>query len=133
MNRTISCALGLLVCAGLSGCGDGRAHVAGKVTFDGQPVSSGSIVFVRSDGTAREGGVITGGEFRTSLPPGRYKIEVRASKVIGKRKQKGFDGKDEEIEMSEEMIPDRYNTKTELIEEFRAGSNPLTLDLKSKK
>lgn len=133
MNRTTACALGLLVCVGLSGCGDGRAHVAGKVTFDGQPVSSGSVVFVRSDGTAREGGVVTDGAFRTALAPGRYKIEVRAPKVVGKRKQKGFDGKDEEIEMSEEMIPDRYNTKTELTEEFKAGSNPITLDLKSQK
>ena len=67
------------------------------------------------------------------MPRARYKIEVRATKVIGKRKQKGFDGKEEEIELTDEMIPEHYNTKTELVEEFKSGSNTPTFDLKSKK
>jgi hypothetical protein len=133
MNRVFGSALSLFVCAGLTGCGDGQAHVSGTVTFDGQPVPTGSIVFVKSDGGAREGGVIKDGKFEAKVSPGRYKIEVRASKVTGKRTQKGFDGKDEEIEQSVEMIPDRYNTKTELVEELKAGSNTVTLDLTSKK
>ena len=58
---------------------------------------------------------------------------MNAKHVAGKKKQKGFDGKDEEIELREEMIPENYNTKTELTEEFKSGSNTVKLDLKSKK
>ena len=56
-------------------------------------------------GTVREGAVVTNGTFQTSMPPGRYKVEVGGQKSAGKRKQKGFDGKDEEIELHEELIP----------------------------
>jgi hypothetical protein len=53
--------------------------------------------------------------------------------VVGKRKQKGFDGKDEEVELTEELFPELYNTKSILIEEIQPGKFKLNLDLKSTK
>ena len=124
----------LLFLLGLSiaGCSDGKSTITGSVTFDGQPVTSGSITFIKQGGElTREGAVIQGGSFRATLPPGTYKLEVNGQKVVGKRKQKAFDGTDEEVEITEEAFPPRYNTKSELIEEIKPGANALKLDLKS--
>jgi hypothetical protein len=119
--------------ASLSGCGNGKALVTGTVTFDGQPVASGMVTFVNDEvgKLVREGAVINQGTFETHLPPGRYKLELNAQKVIGKRKQKGFDGKDEEVELTDELFPARYNAQTELSEEIKPGSNTIKLDIKS--
>ena len=134
MFRIAVYTLGLFVCAVLTGCGDGKSNVTGTVTFDGQPVKSGSITFVKSEGgQVREGAVIKDGSFETSVPPGKYKIEITAQKVTSTRTQKGFDGKDEVIELTAEMIPEWYNKKTELTEEIKSGATTLKFDLKSKK
>ncbi len=133
MNRVEGFALCLIVCTALAGCGNRPGDVTGTVTFDGAPVADGALLFVKDGGTAKEGAVIRDGRFQTKLPPGKYMIEVNAQKVVGKRTQKGFDGKDEEIELKDEMIPERYNSKTELSEEIKPGPNPLKFDLKSKK
>ena len=96
MNRVTLCALCLLVCAALTGCGGGPSNVTGTVTMDGETVASGSITFVKADGTVREGAVIKDGSFRRRCAR-KYKIELTGQKVVGKKKQKGFDGKDEEM------------------------------------
>jgi len=115
----------------LLGCGERKSTVNGTLTFDGQPVQSGMITFVRSEGElVREGAVIQSGAFRVTLEPGEYKIELSAQKVVGKRKQKGFDGKDEEVELSEELFPERFNTKTTLMKKVGPGTNTMTLDIK---
>jgi len=58
-------------------------------------------------------------------------LEVNGQKVIGKRKQKAFDGTDEEVEITEEAFPPRYNTKSELLQEIKPGANAIRLDLTS--
>jgi hypothetical protein len=125
----------VLVCmASLVGCGDGKSSVTGTVTLDNQPVASGAIAFVKSEGElAREGAVIKDGSFQAHLPPGKYKLELNSQKVVGKRKQKAFDGTEEEVELTEELFPERYNRKTELSQEIKPGANLIKLDLKSQK
>jgi hypothetical protein len=120
--------LGLLA---LAGCGDGKSTIRGTVTLDGQPVPSGSITFVKQEGGSlvREGAVISGGKFAAAVPPGTYKLELNGQKVVGQRTQKGFDGKDETLDVTQELFPDRYNVKTELTEEIKAGVNVIKLDL----
>ena len=114
------------------GCSDGKSSVTGSVTLDGQPVPSGSITFIKQGGElVREGAVIQGGSFRAALPPGTYKLELNGQKVVGKRKQKAFDGTDEEVELTDEAFPPRYNTKSELVEEIKPGAKVIKLDLKS--
>ena len=118
--------------ATLVGCSNGKSSVTGSVTIDGQPVASGSVTFVKQGGElAREGAVIQGGSFHANIPPGTYKLELNGQKVVGKRKQKAFDGTDEEVELTDEVFPPRYNTKSELLEEIKPGANVVTLDLKS--
>jgi hypothetical protein len=132
MPRTIFCACSLFLIAFVSGCGDGKSTVHGTVVFDGTPVKTGSIVFVSAEGGVREGAVIGDGAFATRMPPGTYKVELYAKRVIGTRTQKGFDGKDEVVENTEPLFPDYYSTKSELTEVIKPGDNVLTLNLKSK-
>jgi hypothetical protein len=116
------------------GCGDGKSSVSGTVTMDSQSVASGTITFVKDDGQLiREGAIIKDGSFEAHLLPGTYKIELHGQKVVSTRKQKGFDGKDEEVEITEELFPERYNTKTKLSETFKPGASIIKLDLKSGK
>ena len=91
------------------------------------------VTFVKAEGElVREGAVIQNGAFQAAVPPGKYKIELNAQKVIDKRKQKGFDGKEEEVEVTGELFPPQYNSETELIEEIKPGSNTLKFDLPKK-
>jgi hypothetical protein len=134
MNRFTAWACGFLLSALLTGCGDGKQSVHGNVTLDGQPVKTATITFVSSEGPLiREGAVITNGAFTARVPLGKYKIMLNAQHVIGTRKQPGFDGKEEELPLTEELFPDRYNANTELTETIAPGENTITLDLKSKK
>ncbi len=122
--------LGAFLC---SGCSDGKGKVTGSVTFDDQPVASGMVTFVRNEGQlVREGAVISQGSFQAVLAPGNYQVELNGQKVVGTRKQKGFDGKDEVLEISEEMFPERYNRKTELVAEIKPGANALKFDATAK-
>jgi hypothetical protein len=119
--------------AAVVGCGNGKGSVSGTVTIDGKPVASGSVTFVKQGGElAREGAVIRDGSFQAVVPPGKYKLELNGQKVISKRKQKAFDGTDEEVEITEELFPERYNSKTELTEEIKPGANTIKLELKAK-
>ena len=128
--RPLFWTLGLLA---LAGCGDGKSTVSGTVTLDGQPVPSGSITFVKQEGGSivREGAIVNGGKFAAAVPPGTYKLELNGQKVVGKRTQKGFDGKDETLDITQELFPERYNIRTELLEEIKPGANTIDLKLNS--
>jgi hypothetical protein len=123
--------LALVCLVSLLSCADNKSTVSGTVTFDGQPVLNGVVTFVKSEGDLiREGAIIKEGAFKATLPPGEYRIELSAQKVVGKRKQKGFDGKDEEVELTAELFPESYNSKTTLTKKIEPGSNMLQLDIK---
>jgi hypothetical protein len=125
--------LALFCVATVVGCGNGKGSVRGTVTMDGKPVASGSVTFVKQGAElAREGAVIREGSFQAAVPPGTYKLELNGQKVVGKRTQKGFDGKDETLDVTQELFPERYNLKTELMENIKAGVNVIQLELTSK-
>jgi hypothetical protein len=59
-------------------CGCGRtATVKGKVTYQGKPVTYGSVVIVSTDKTARSGVIETDGSYTVEkVTPGEVKIAV---------------------------------------------------------
>lgn len=123
------CVAATIAALSIAGCSDGKSTVSGTVTFDGQPVQSGAITFVGSgENLVREGAVIHDGTFQADLPPGDYRVELSGRKVIGTQKQKGFDGKDEVVEIAGELFPERYNTKTTLTAKVNRGANTLKLE-----
>jgi hypothetical protein len=134
MNRIVVCALVPFLLVPVLGCGDGKASVAGTLTFDGQAVETATITFIKSEGgLVREGAIVRDGSFTAHVPPGKYKIEVNAQKVVGKGKAPAFKGGFEEVPITAEMFPENYNSKSQLSEEIKSGVNTLKLDLKSKK
>jgi hypothetical protein len=129
MMRSTLGACGLFVLFCLSGCGDGKGSVKGTVAFDGEPVKAGSIKFQSIEGElVVEGAVVTDGAFTARVPPGKYKIEVSGTRPAGTRTQKGFDGKDEVIQLFESIVPESEPTEV-----IKPGDNSITLNLKSKK
>jgi len=134
MKRLAALAAFVLLCAMPIGCGDGKGSVNGTVALDGKAVKSGAIALVSTEEPGvREGAVITDGAFTAKVPPGKYKIELNAQHVTGKRKQIGMDGKEEELTLTEELFPEQFNTKSDLTEVIKPGANTLTFNLKSKK
>ena len=79
--RTVAVAL---LSLGLAGCGDGLLTVSGEVTYEGQPVGTGSVTLTPADGK----GPIVGGEIRdgkytvTKVPPGPKIVKIEAYKKV---------------------------------------------------
>src|SRR6056297_1516134 len=115
--------IGSLVClSALIGCGGpatDRVPVAGEVTLDGQPLDRGSIEFHPDgeEGTVT-GGVISEGTFEIpavqGAKPGNYSVRIFASGGDVEVAPDEPPGPEGEGQVSEERIPAKYNTETEL-------------------
>jgi hypothetical protein len=77
--------LGLLMAAVVCGCSGGtkapaNAEVSGKVTYKGQPVPGGEVVFVTVNGGFANGAMMDeNGEYKITAPVGDVKITVSNS------------------------------------------------------
>jgi hypothetical protein len=73
----------MLACVG---CGDGRATVSGRVTFNGEPVSRGSITFIPVDGKGQAaGGDVANGSYAVKgVSQGEKTVQISAQYVSGK-------------------------------------------------
>jgi hypothetical protein len=105
--------------------------VTGMVTLDGQPVEAGAVRFVPVDGASPTGGApIKAGRYEATVSPGAMRVEITAPKVVGQRKT--YDTPDSPVEdVVEEMIPARYNLKTELTVEVKSGKQSQDFKLTS--
>lgn len=118
-----------------TGCGGpSPILLSGKVTFEGEPVSQGSISFVKEGGEGKgiTGAPISNGKYqldeKRDLQPGTYKVMISWQKATGKKVPEGEDG--EMIDELLEIIPAKYNVKTELSETIERGTRELNYDLK---
>jgi len=129
MHRTALTAW--LLVAAIAGCDSGGTElypVSGTVTFDGQPLPDAEILFVPADGNANPSpGRVTGGKYELKSPPGKMKVEIRATReygevdpAMGARPQKQY-------------LPSRYNSASELTAEVKAdGHNEFPFSLTEK-
>jgi hypothetical protein len=148
-HLVVRVALFLALLAGL-GCGSSTGTVTGKVTFNGQPVTSGSVVFHGADGRVDSGLLDTQGNYTiTRAPVGTVKVAVMAAKsstkVVGggappgppagkgKLKQ-GPDSTEKPIPATVEKspIPERYYDpeKSGLVYTVTSGTQVIDIDLK---
>jgi hypothetical protein len=135
------CSAAFLLIALLStGCGDGKVRVRGTVTFDGKPVEHGVISFEPADGRGpNTGGVIADGHFELSgaaeAIPGVKIVRIRASRPTGRKIESGPPAPPGTlVDELEAFIPARYNAKSTLTTEIRAGKvNDVSFDLLSTK
>lgn len=125
----------------LAGCGAGdagRASVSGKVTYDGEPVKQGQIVF-EPLGSGRLG-IAQIGDGVFSMPPqqgptpGKYTVRITAERPTGKTTQAlASSGGGGSVDVYEQFIPAKFNERSELTTEFDEKSdNVRDFDLKSK-
>jgi len=124
-----------LACFSLLGCaGDSNAgKVSGTVTLDGQPLKTGIIRFVPTDGrTATADGTITDGKYDVATPTGDKRVYITAPKVVGK--QKAYENKPDSpvVDIVEELLPVRYNAQSELTYSVTAGGQSKNFELTSK-
>lgn len=131
-------AIGLMtgIVAAVVGCGpSNQVSVQGRVTFDGQPVGPGSIVFLPDSGAegTKVAAAIEDGKYQIGpergAVPGNFRVEISWSKKTGRQVASADPG----IMMDEmqEAIPPTYNTQTTLRRELKAGENVHDFDLRS--
>lgn len=118
---------------GLAGCADsGNGQVSGQVQVDGQPLPKGTIRFDPTDGKAPvTGGSIEAGRYSVRVPVGKAKVIISAPKVVGQKKVYNTPNSPV-MDVTAEALPDKYNGKSELTLDVKAGANEKNWELKSK-
>jgi hypothetical protein len=109
-------AAGLAAVLAAAGCSDGpkTATVSGVVKVGGKEAEKGAVIFSPADGKGQPTGadIGAGGRYTARVQLGTMKVEVRVPKVVGKKALYGKDGP--HMDVLEEVLPERYNNKTEL-------------------
>lgn len=121
---------GAALLAAMAGCGGDKGpkkyEVTGTVKFDGKDVTDGDITFTPEDKTVGpEAGKIVAGKYKLSAREGKNKVEITATRVVpGKKGPMGTE------DVLEDLIPEKYNTKTELSVDVGSGKTEHNFDLK---
>ncbi len=117
--------LAMLSTLGCGGPNEDLQSVTGSVTFEGQPLDDGRILFTPEQPSAAPVmAVVDQGQFTLELPPGAYRVEIDASRIAPN--QEGLDGLPSYVS----YIPARYNQQSELTATVTSGgSNHLTFQL----
>jgi hypothetical protein len=123
-----------LSCIGLAaflGCGsesgDGRREITGTVSYDGQPVEEGEIVFEPQEaGAPLATGQIKGGEYRVDAKYGpaaglyRVRIEGFQKKKVANIPPHPYAGDSPGADtIAEQYLPPQYNTRSTLQVEIK--------------
>jgi len=110
----------LVVATGCGRSGPTLVPVSGSVTFDGQPVETGEIVFRAVDGAVTSGaGPIVAGRYAARAPVGSKRVEIIATRPArGAAAKPSISGEPTAAEM---FVPDRYNAESTLTAEVTAG------------
>lgn len=137
MNRQLSLLLLISLLVVLAGCGGDNGpklfRISGTVTFDGQPVKDGDILFVFEDSKlGPDAGKIVDGKFSLMAKAGKTKVKITAARELAGKPIKGAMG--ENLKPSEQFIPACYNDATQLTAEIPAnGPNGIEFLLTSGK
>jgi hypothetical protein len=120
--------VGVMGCSGSSTTGT----VNGTVTLDGNPLQEGTVRFVPIDGKSPTASAsVAEGKFTASVPLGEMRVEFSAPKVVGRHKV--YETPDSPmVDDVAELIPNRFNVRSELRITVRKGSQDETFLLMSK-
>jgi hypothetical protein len=89
--------------------------ISGAVTFDGQAIEKGEIIFVAVEKElGPDVGMIKNGKYEARVKAGKKRVEIRASReAIGKKNPMG--------PVYEDYIPACYNSRSTLTADIAAG------------
>jgi hypothetical protein len=127
MVRTLLLAL---IVAGTAGCssGDATGEVDGEVVLDGKPLAEGVVHFIPVDGQSPTSSTfVAGGKFHQRVPIGKHRVEISCVQARPLRP-----GQDADSATGVEIVPAKYNTRSELQTEVVKGKNPVRYELISK-
>jgi hypothetical protein len=123
----------------VSGCGYGNSSsvpVKGKVTFKGENVDGGVILFVPEDESGpriKRGGPIVNGAYSLEAGkgpvPGVYRVEIIWNKKTGKRIDTPGDP-GHPMDETVQVIPSQYNKDSKEKVEVKPSENTFSFDLK---
>ena len=122
----------VIACAGVAGCQrSGRVTSTGTVTYGGQPVETGVIVFHPLDrGSAPEAAPISAGRFTIRGGLGKRRVEIRGTRQIDESTLPKTMPRLEGVPLYEDYIPSAYNTASTLEADVTAdGRNVFDFDL----
>ena len=107
--------------------------VTGVVRLGKERLTNGSIAWIPIEGTPGPGG--GGGidsqgnyEIKQGLRPGSYRVEIRSTTTLTRKVKNPTipaDLVDEEVS----VIPEKYNTESNLVREVKPGANVLDFNL----
>jgi len=118
---------------GCSSDSDTNARLSGTVTLDDQPIANGSISFLPVDGkTATAGTRIENGKFEIKMPPGPKRVEISGMEVVGQKPAYEGDKNSPLVDITRDIVPSRYNTKSELLVDVDSGEANQDFSLVSK-
>jgi hypothetical protein len=125
----------LTACGRQEYSGAKRYPLAGKVTFDGQPIDWGSISFLPMSGDQRvSGGLITDGTYSVTeaqgANAGKHRVEIRWNKRTGRKVRDPDSG--EMYDERKEYLPPRFHANSELTADVSGKQTKLDFDLQSK-
>lgn len=137
MLRILIGASGVCAAVLLAGCGGPKwpaaATVSGEVKLNGVPVKKGVISYVPADGTgAPATAEINGGRYEITTTAGAKKVQISVPVVTDRRPESAAPGAPM-MEFTAESVPEKYNAKTELEFDAKAGGNSKDWDLDIKK
>ena len=117
-------ACNIAACLCLAGCGrNGPIEISGAVAYVGQPIRKGAIDFLPADGNGpTAAAIIADGRYSLKVMPGKKRVRIEASKVIGQRRHHPNDPTSRMVDVEQQILPERYNAKSELVCEITAGT-----------
>jgi predicted small lipoprotein YifL len=125
--RSTSLILSVALIAGCGRSGPRTYPVSGTVSMDGQPLATGKIFLIDPETHLdADVGDIVDGQFEFRAQAGAKRVELRAERKTGQ--QSHFGG-----EVTEEALPARYNSESELTVEVTqdGDENEFAFDLQS--
>lgn len=129
------CAL-LILCSFASACssqtGPPTETVSGTVTLDGEPLKIGDIRFRPADGLSSGGaGKIEEGKYSFQTPSALMKVEIMGYREVPGKFTEPNPG--EKVPVMEQVVPEKYNFKSELTADVKPGQTEFNFDLTSGK
>lgn len=115
LKRIVTYGIALMMC--LVGCvrRDGLTEIRGTVVYDGQPVQKGAIAFLPVGGSGpTAAGIIADGRYAVKVAPGPKQVRIEAFRITGQRRYSPNDLASPMIDVLQQILPERYNAKTEL-------------------
>jgi hypothetical protein len=131
MIRSLGGLLALILCCTL-GCSKTNT-VSGKVTLDGQPLTTGTVTFnPKGEAPAAIGQIDSSGRYRLSVgtsanvAPGQYQVTIVAVELIAPTPT-------DPSPLPKKLLPAKYELpeNPEMVREVKAGENVIDFDLKS--